>query len=172
MVWQDLHANCQRSSCHWARIIAAEWPCLSPLPMLLTAMDNGVIMYCLLSHTTRVLQPIDVALFSPLKKKGKNPPGTQTPNKGCKGIDRATFPLLLKELWKRMKPEHIVAGSERLGFTHSIHKQSLKKSCNHLFHSILDQGVLRERQPVWRNAKVLHQDVAVETLGKLQWQFE
>lgn len=31
------------------------------------AIENNAILYCLLSHTTHILQPLDVAVYRPLK---------------------------------------------------------------------------------------------------------
>jgi hypothetical protein len=39
------------------------------IPMLQSARENGIIIYCLPPHATHILQPLDVCLFSPLKKE-------------------------------------------------------------------------------------------------------
>lgn len=38
------------------------------LPLIRTAKEKGVHLYCLPPHTTHILQPLDVGVFGPIKK--------------------------------------------------------------------------------------------------------
>eukprot|EP00118_Oscarella_pearsei_P023040 m.271080 g.271080 ORF g.271080 m.271080 type:complete len:312 (+) comp40549_c0_seq5:3315-4250(+) len=81
------------------------------------ASSNNVILICLPPNTTDKLQPLDVAVFSSLKRVwGGVMKDRKLENAGAT-IKKEDFPGLLMELWEKggIKPENFVAGFRATG---------------------------------------------------------
>ena len=91
-------------------IPATGWPYLSPLAYN-TANGQGQWRYYIVPPTTYYTSTPASGCWSvcPTKEGMEKILQEYKSKQNCKGR-QATFPLLLNELWKRMKPEHIVAG--------------------------------------------------------------
>jgi hypothetical protein len=72
---------------------------MNSLEMLKFAEEQQIILFCLPSHTTAWLQPLDVAVFKPLKSFWRDTVNVAVDNK--KSINRSTFGDLLSTAWKK-----------------------------------------------------------------------
>ncbi|CAF1521897.1 unnamed protein product [Adineta steineri] len=64
------------------------------------AVQNEVIILCLPSNATHILQPLDLVFFNPLKIEGRKVLKNEYKRTQDKNIGKAQFPTLLSELWK------------------------------------------------------------------------
>ena len=74
------------------------------------AMDDQIIMICLPPHTSHALQPLDVAVFKPLKDKWHTTLLKFYRETRMKSVDKGSFPVLLKQLWEKKSASHLVGG--------------------------------------------------------------
>jgi hypothetical protein len=79
------------------------------------AMDNNIIILCLPPNTSHALQPLDVSVFSPLKKCWRNVLKAWYRESRQHKVTKATFPHLLKNLFAFVKPGHAIKGFEGSG---------------------------------------------------------
>lgn len=62
------------------------------------SQDSGVHLMVLLSNTTRVLQPLDVGIYGPLKQACKAILGQYRHSTGAANIDKKDLPRLVGQL--------------------------------------------------------------------------
>lgn len=74
-----------------------------------TAKRNKIVIVCLPPHTSHALQPLDVAVFRPLKASWRSVLN-ESHAVSRYGLDKSKFPQCLAKLMPRLKPEHAVAG--------------------------------------------------------------
>ena len=75
------------------------------------AKDHGVIMLCLLPHTTHESQPLDCGVFGPLKSKWCNVCHTFFQKNPGRVITKFQFSALFSQAWARaISPVNIIAG--------------------------------------------------------------
>lgn len=81
------------------------------------ALDNQVILIKLPPHTTDLMQPLDVGMFSPLKKAWDKQLSEHTGFGGSKGtIRRADFVNMLCSIWKESMPgKNAISGFRATG---------------------------------------------------------
>lgn len=79
--------------------------------------ENQIILVALYPNSTHILQPMDVAVFHPLKQKWKDAVHRyNAEHSGRKPLNRHTFPILLDRVFKRtVKTYHYVNGFEACG---------------------------------------------------------
>ena len=75
------------------------------------AIKNQVHLLCLPAHTSHALQPLDVGVFSEVKRIWKKNLVSFYQKTGGKSLNKQSFPKLLKELHQEaFLPQHAVAG--------------------------------------------------------------
>ena len=75
------------------------------------AKDNGVVMLCLPPHSSHVSQPLDVSVFSPLKKHWNDAIHKFLSQNPGRVVTKYSFSPLLKEAWdKTMTAKNICSG--------------------------------------------------------------
>lgn len=86
--------------------------------MIRYAKEHGIIIFCLPPHTTHEYQPLDVAVFGPLKRNWQE----ACHNYMQKNVEtKYNFSSLLSEAWsKTMKPSTLAAGFRKCGVRISI----------------------------------------------------
>lgn len=68
------------------------------------AIENNIYMTPLPAHSTHLMQPLDVSIFGPMKKKWRNILDTWRKESRRRGtIPKEHFPSLLKKLWDSMQ---------------------------------------------------------------------
>ena len=86
------------------------------LEVVKMAIDNNVSIVCLPPHSTHILQPLDVAVFGPMKRAWASI--LEKYNEKSYNIDKELFPRLLKHLTESKTAflrRHAVAGFETCG---------------------------------------------------------
>ncbi|KAJ8945540.1 hypothetical protein NQ318_020385, partial [Aromia moschata] len=68
------------------------------LPLIDMAIKHNIELLCLPSHTSHVLQPLDVGVFKPTKTAWRNVLKSFYQESGFKNVDKVLFPSLLKKL--------------------------------------------------------------------------
>jgi len=77
---------------------------------------SKVIVFCLPSHTTHATQPLDAAVFGPLKQHWENACHKYIQKNPGKGITKYQFLGLFKEAWmETIRPSNICAGFKKCG---------------------------------------------------------
>lgn len=78
--------------------------------------EHGIILIALPPNCTHLIQPLDVAVFGPVKKEWASVVHKWRISKGLERLTKYNFPPLLKEvLDKRLKAETIANGFKRCG---------------------------------------------------------
>jgi len=86
------------------------------LDVIQSAADNNIRFICLLPNATHLLQPLDIAVFRPLKVEWRKILERWRKESRCKGsIPKNQFPGLLLQLQSKLKPENITAGFKASG---------------------------------------------------------
>ena len=84
--------------------------------MLRYAKTNEVIILCLPPHTTHASQPLDAAVFGPLKQHWANACHKYMQKHPGKGITKYQFSGLFKEAWmETIRPANVCAGFKKCG---------------------------------------------------------
>ena len=84
--------------------------------VLKEAKKRDVIVFCLPPHTTHASQPLDAAVFGPLKQHWTNVCHKYMQKNPGKGITKYQFSGLLKEAWmETIRPSNICAGFKKCG---------------------------------------------------------
>ena len=80
------------------------------------AFENGILMYCLPAHSSHILQPLDVGIFSALKAQWKGAVlQWHWENPGCP-MSRKDFPGTFKSVWeKACTPDKPCQGFRKTG---------------------------------------------------------
>ena len=79
------------------------------------AMENGVTILCLPPNTSHAFQPLDVGVFRAFKAIYADECEKWFRNSRHKAIDKPAFPALLKKVWERLDPQHVVSGFRKCG---------------------------------------------------------
>ena len=109
-------------------------------------MDNNVTILCLPPNTSHALQPLDVAVFWAFKAIYAEEWEIWFRNTRHKAIDKPSFPALLKKVWERLDPQHVVAGFRKSGL-YPFNPNALDDKI--IQNPLEAQGpVLRPRNPV------------------------
>ena len=75
------------------------------------AKQHKVHPFCIPSHTSHILQPLDVGVYGPLKKSWKEITKAYRSSTRASVISKQVFPSLLAELWtKSFKSCHLTSG--------------------------------------------------------------
>ena len=83
--------------------------------VITTALEHDVYFTCLPPNSTHILQPLDVAVFKPLKSIWREILDNYRKESRAKGaIPKTQFPVLLSELWLKLHPN--VSINLRSGF--------------------------------------------------------
>ena len=83
--------------------------------MIHAALENEVYFTCLPPNSTHIMQPLDVAVFKPLKTIWKEILDNYRKESRRKGsIPKTQFPVLLSELWHKLRPN--IGNNLRSGF--------------------------------------------------------
>ena len=86
------------------------------LTLIRLAREQGVVLLCLPSHTTHVLQPLDVGAFGPVKTAWAKILKEYKMETCAAVVDKTEFPNLLRKLWDAsFQPHHLSAGFRRAG---------------------------------------------------------
>jgi hypothetical protein len=113
----------------WIKFFVANVPPARPILLILDgheshmslealqfALANGVHLLCLPSHTTHVLQPLDVAVFGPLKKAIDKVSSRFMREHPHARITRYDLPSILNQAWyEGMQPSHFISGFRTTG---------------------------------------------------------
>ena len=80
------------------------------------AKDKKIIMFCLPPHSTHASQPLDTAVFNPLKRNWNDAVHAFLSQNPGKVVTKYTFPPILKEAWeKTMTAANICSGFRSAG---------------------------------------------------------
>ena len=80
------------------------------------AKDNQIIMFCLPPHSTHASQPLDTAVFNPLKRNWNDAVHAFLSQNPGKVVTKYNFPVLLREAWdKTMTASNVCAGFRSSG---------------------------------------------------------
>ena len=79
------------------------------------AIDNNISIVCLPPATSHALQPLDVGVFRSFKAIYSDVVLTWFKDSRRKSVDKACFPALLKKVWERLDPQHVVNGFRKTG---------------------------------------------------------
>ena len=110
------------------------------------AMDNNITILCLPPNTSHAFQPLDVAVFRAFKAIYAEECEIWFRNTRHKAIDKQSFPALLKKVWERLDPQHVVAGFRKSGL-YPFNPNALDDKI--IQNPLEAQGpVLRPRNPV------------------------
>ena len=106
------------------------------LELIRLARDRGVILFCLPSHTTHALQPLDVGVYGPLKSRWGKILKEYKMETCAAVVDKTEFPGLLERLWEEsFEAKHVKAGFRKAGLcpltTEAITKSSFAPSLPH-----------------------------------------
>ncbi|KAF0311201.1 Jerky -like [Amphibalanus amphitrite] len=74
------------------------------------AKDNNITVVCLPPHTSHAIQPLDVAVFKPVKVAWAQILKRWQRESRLVAVDKSVFPTLISQLWKELDPVHAVAG--------------------------------------------------------------
>ena len=86
------------------------------LNLIELSRDNNVHLMLLPSNTTRVLQPLDVGVYRPVKQAWKGILGEFKRKTRAANVDKEEFPKLLAKLWEvSFKPQHLQNGFRETG---------------------------------------------------------
>ena len=84
--------------------------------MVKYAKESEVIVFCLPPHTTHASQPLDAAVFGPLKQHWANACHKYMQKNPGKGITKYQFSGLFKEAWmETLRPSNVCAGFKKCG---------------------------------------------------------
>ena len=84
--------------------------------MIRYAKEQGIIIFCLPHHTTHGYQPLDVAVFGPLKRNWLEACHNYMQKNPGKVVTKYNFSSLLSQAWsKTMIPSTIAAGFRKCG---------------------------------------------------------
>ncbi|XP_065670926.1 uncharacterized protein LOC136089130 [Hydra vulgaris] len=81
------------------------------------AMDNDIQIICLPPNCSHALQPLDVAVFRPLKNEWRKILKRFARETQQKNIDKTAFTGLLKQLCQRLSPANAIAGFRGSGIS-------------------------------------------------------
>ena len=110
------------------------------LDVINAATANNITILCLPPHSTHILQPLDVAVFKPVKTAWRDIVQEFQRTNRFKNIDKEDFPSLLKKLVESDKAflrRHAVAGFETTGI-YPVKRQAITSEqlkCNEAFAS-------------------------------------
>lgn len=90
------------------------------------AVDNNIIILCIPPHTSHALQPLDVGVFSPLKKVWKSILKKWFRESRLQNVSKAVFPFLLRQLMEAIRPENAIKGFKGSGLF-PINKSEVEK---------------------------------------------
>ena len=118
------------------------------------ARDRGVILFCLPSHTTHALQPLDVGVYGPLKSRWGKILKEYKMETCAAVVDKTEFPGLLKKLWEEsFEAKHLKAGFRKAGLcpltTENISKSSFAPSLPHTLPPHEPQTPKKGDQDTW-----------------------
>ena len=86
------------------------------LPSLKFARDQGIIIFCLLRHTTHKCQPLDCSLFKPLKEHWKQACHKFYCKDPGKVINKLNFNGIFQNAWlNSITPANVAAGFRKTG---------------------------------------------------------
>ena len=98
------------------------------LELIALARERGVILFCLPSHTTHVLQPLDVGVYGPLKRCWSKILKEHKMETCAVMVNKTNFPGLLSRLWEAsFQDHHLKAGFRKAGLC-PITKEAIPKS--------------------------------------------
>lgn len=98
------------------------------LELIRLAREHQVILFCLPSHTTHALQPLDVGVYGPLKSCWGKILKQYKMETCAATVDKKEFPALLKKLWEAsFEARHLKAGFRKTGLC-PLTKDSISKS--------------------------------------------
>ena len=80
-----------------------------------TAMEESIMIICLPPHSSHALQPLDVAVFKPLKEQWKDILQQYYRQSRMQTVDKATFPSLLSQLWRKISHQNARSGFRGTG---------------------------------------------------------
>jgi len=101
------------------------------LEVIQSAADNNIRFVCLLPNATHLLQPLDVAVFRPLKLEWRKILERWRKESRCKGsIPKNQFPGLLLQLQNKLNPDNITAGFKASGIFPTDRYEVLKRIPN------------------------------------------
>jgi hypothetical protein len=90
-------------------------------------VTNDIRFVCLLPNATHLMQPLDVAVFGPLKSEWRKILDNWRKESRSKGsIPKTQFPNLLSKLNNKLKAENITAGFEACGI-YPLNKEAVLK---------------------------------------------
>ena len=84
-------------------------------PTVRAAIENNISIVCLPPHTSHALQVLDVAVFRAFKVNYSEVCREWFKTSGCRTVCKATFPALLKKVWNKLDPIHVINGFKKTG---------------------------------------------------------
>ena len=93
-----------------------------------SSVANNIAFTCLIPNSTHILQPLDVAVFGPMKREWRKILQQWRKESRVKGsIPKNHFPKLLNQLQNQLKEENIVSGFRATGIFPLDRQQALKR---------------------------------------------
>ena len=131
------------------------------LELITLARDRGVILFCLPSHTTHALQPLDVGVYGPLKSRWGKILKEYKMETCAAVVDKTEFPGLLKKLWEEsFEAKHLKVGFRKAGLcpltTENISKSSFAPSLPHILPPHEPQTPTKGDQAAWADDTDTH----------------
>ena len=74
------------------------------------ALDNGIVLLCLIPHASHRLQPLDVGFFQPFKRIWRAKLKSWAKGLKHQAITKEIFPSVLKEAWKEVDRKQVTGG--------------------------------------------------------------
>ena len=101
------------------------------LKLIEVAHSNNVhFLICFPPHCAHILQPLDVAIFGPLKATWQKVLKEHQLKTCAANVTKEDFPSLLANLWKdSFLLQHFINGFPKVGFAHYQEEQFLLASC-------------------------------------------
>ena len=131
------------------------------LELIRLARDCGVVLFCLPSHTTHALQPLDVGVYGPLKSRWGKILKEYKMETCAAVVDKTEFSGLLKKLWEEsFEAKHLKAGFRKAGLcpltTENISKSSFAPSLPHTLLPHEPQTPTKGDQAAWADDTDTH----------------
>ena len=112
-------------------------------------IENKVIFLCLVPNSTHLTQPLDVAVFRPLKIEWRDILDTwRRDSRRKENLPKDAFPTLLNSLMLRLKPENLIAGFRATGIFPLDRNEVLKRmpsadvSLESVDHDVFNEAVM------------------------------
>ena len=97
-------------------LIGDNLSCHFSMEVIRSCQDNNIRFTTLIPNTTHMLQPLDVAVFRPLKRIWRKVlEDWKKETRSSRPLTKNLFPLKLKQVFTQLKEEHLISGFRATG---------------------------------------------------------